>query len=114
MRLALLVKGLEDGERFKEKLELCRIDLVRYGQSLSENIKFLKKRGVVSLMEEFAKAKRVLAQVNKQIEDLNIQIRDLNLSLTKQQTYVSQQQKVLNKMIQDSECVVLEFKRKRE
>jgi hypothetical protein len=112
VNLTLLERGLEDAERFRERLEMSRVDLGRYKGSLEENLKFLRKKGIVSLMEEFSKAKKAHVSILRQLVALNAQIKDINLAINKQRIEIIKQRAILEKAIKDSTCTVLEFRRR--
>lgn len=107
-----LRKNLEEMFKFKNKLELNRSDLLHFMKMAEQNMKYLKKRNTISVVAEYQKVLKSHGSAVKQIQDLEKQIKSIGQSIEKLNKNLTEQVKLLEKLKENTQPKVLQFKRK--
>lgn len=107
-----LSNGIVQATRFVSKLNKERSDLLHYVTIADQNIKYLKKRGVAVIAQEFSKVLKSKKSAQKKIKDTEEEIRSLTLGTEKMKKEVIKLNKELSLVLSQENPKVLPFRRK--
>lgn len=112
LSIAKLKESIEDTKKLKKRLELNLADLVHYSKSAEQNLKYLKKTSIITVIGEYDRVVKSHKIASEEIREIEKEIVSLSSSISRLETNLYDQIKILERIKSVSEPKILPFRRK--